>query len=198
MTTRGEDVRADLMARTRRSAEIAERSSEIITMGAAASLEMPHVVFVASSDGARVTDADDNTYIDCQLGFGTHVLGHRHPAVVAALHEAVDRGFQFGIHNPDQERLAALLCEAVPAAEGALFCNSGTEATMYAQRVARAFTGREKVATFEGAYHGAPLPVAALAGMDRDRHRRNGGPRRARRDPRHRPGARTIVTRRGG
>ncbi len=155
MSTRGDEARADLMARTTQSAAISERSSEIITMGAAASLEMPHVVFVASADGARVTDADGNTYIDCQLGFGTHVLGHRHPAVVAALHTAVDRGFQFGIHNPDQERLAELVCEAVPAADGVLFCNSGTEATMYAQRVARAFTGREAVATFDGAYHGA-------------------------------------------
>ncbi len=152
---RGREVRAELAARTARSREISQRSHEVLNMGSAASLEMPHAVFISSADGARVEDADGNVYIDCQLGFGTHVLGHRHPAVVAALHEAVDRGFQFGIHNPAQETLARLVCEASACAEGVIFCNSGTEATMYALRAARAYSGRWKVATFDGAYHGA-------------------------------------------
>lgn len=89
------------------------------------------------------------------LGFGAHVLGHRHPAVEAAVAEQLGKGWHFGIHNPLQEPLARLLTEAVPAAERVIFCNSGTEATMYAIRVARAFTGRTKVAVFDGAYHGA-------------------------------------------
>ncbi|MFN3215315.1 MAG: aspartate aminotransferase family protein [Acidimicrobiales bacterium] len=155
MPTRADEARDALVARTPRSRSIAERSHEVLNMGSAASLEMPHPVFIAASDGARVFDADGNAYIDCQLGFGTHVLGHRHPAVVEALHAAVDRGFQFGIHNPDQERLASMVCEAVPGAEGVIFCNSGSEATFYAIRAARAFTGRDVVATFDGAYHGA-------------------------------------------
>ena len=155
MPTRIEETRSALVARTGRSRDIGRRSHEILNMGSAASLEMPHPVFIAASDRARVYDADGNAYIDCQLGFGTHVLGHRHPAVVEALHDAVDRGFQFGIHNPDQERLASLVREAVPGVEGVIFCNSGSEATFYAIRAARAFTGRDVVATFDGAYHGA-------------------------------------------
>jgi glutamate-1-semialdehyde 2,1-aminomutase len=87
-------------------------------------------------------------------------------SVVAALHEAIDRGFQFGIHNPAQETLASLVCEAVPAAEAVIFCNSGTEATMYAIRVARAATGRSKVATFDGAYHGAHNDVMVVTDPD--------------------------------
>lgn len=152
---RGQDVRAKLAAMTPQSRALAASNREVLNMGSAANLEMPHPVLMAASEGPFLIDVDGNRYIDTMLGFGAHVLGHRHPRVEAAVAEQLAKGWHFGIHNPLQEPLARLVTEAAPAMERVIFCNSGTEATMYAIRVARAFTGKPKVAIFDGAYHGA-------------------------------------------
>ncbi|MBX3707824.1 MAG: aspartate aminotransferase family protein [Pseudomonadales bacterium] len=154
MTTLAE-ARAELLGRTTRSQAIADERAEILNSGLAANLEMPHPIFIERGEGAYVWDADGNRYIDTSVGFGLHMLGHRHPEIEAAIKARSELGWMFGIHTTSQMKLAALLHEASPCAERVVFCNSGTEATMYAIRAARGFSGREKIALFDGAYHGA-------------------------------------------
>ena len=149
------DIYAEFARRTSRSREIHERSKGLIPMEVIGTVDMPYPIYIAEGNGSRVVDVDGNEYIDLSVGFGCHVLGHAHPLVVEAVREAAKSGLQFGLHTPHQEPLARLMVEACPCAESVLFCNSGTEATMYAIRVARAHSGKTKVALFEGGYHGA-------------------------------------------
>ena len=150
-----EDIRAELERKTPRSREALERSSEVLAQLALGTLPMSHPIYIRESKGSRVTDVDGNEYIDLAMGFGPHMLRHAPDVVVDAVKEAVERGTQWALHNPYQEKLARLLVEASPCAEKVVFCNSGTESTMYAIRAARAYTGKSKIAVFEGSYHGA-------------------------------------------
>ncbi len=111
-------------------------------------------VFVERGEGAFLVDVDDNRYIDYVLSFGPLILGHAHPRVVAALEEAVRRGTSYGAPTPLEVELARLVTDAMPSLELVRFVNSGTEATMSALRLARAFTGRTKIVKFVGCYHG--------------------------------------------
>jgi len=150
-----EQARAELLGKTEASRAIAGQRSEILNSGLAANLEMPHPIFLERGDGGHVWDADGNDYIDTSVGFGLHMLGHGHPAIKAAIAERTEKGVMFGIHSTAQMQLAQLLHDASPCAERVVFCNTGSEATMYAFRAARGFTGRDKVAVFDGFYHGA-------------------------------------------
>ena len=148
-------ARAELIAKTPRCHAMSQARAEILNSGLAANVEMPHPIFLESGAGCRVIDADGNSYIDTSVGFGLHMLGHRHPVVHDAIVARADKGWMFGIHSTAQLPLAQLIQEASPCAERVVFCNTGTEATFYAIRAARAFTGRETIALFDGAYHGA-------------------------------------------
>ena len=110
--------------------------------------------FIARGDGAYLWDADGNRYIDYVLSWGPLILGHAHPAVVEALAEAAVRGTSYGAPTALEIELAELVIEMVPSVEMVRFVNSGTEATMSALRLARAYTGRHKIVKFEGCYHG--------------------------------------------
>ena len=148
-------ARAELIAKTPNCRAMSQARAEILNSGLAANSEMPHPIFLESGAGCRVTDADGNTYIDTSVGFGLHMLGHRHPVILDAIVARAHKGWMFGIHSTAQLPLAQLLQEAIPCAERIVFCNTGTEATFYAIRAARAFTGRDGIALFDGAYHGA-------------------------------------------
>lgn len=150
-----EQARAELEAKTPASRAIASDRSEILNSGLAANLEMPHAIFIERGDGSRVFDADGNSYIDTSVGFGLHMLGHNNPLIAEAIKSRTDKGWMFGIHTTAQLGLASLLHDASPCAERVVFCNTGSEATMYAFRAARGFSGREKIALFDGFYHGA-------------------------------------------
>lgn len=153
---RGRDVRARLADKMARSKALSAQTKELMNMGSAASLEMPYPVLMERGEGPYLFDADGNQYIDFQIGFGSLILGHRHPAVQSAILDQADaRGWQFGLHNPNQIPLAELIIKGDNCAERVIFCNTGTEATMYAIRAARAFTGKNKIAVFDGSYHGA-------------------------------------------
>jgi glutamate-1-semialdehyde 2,1-aminomutase len=104
--------------------------------------------------GSYAWDVDGNRYIDYVGSWGPAICGHAHPEVIAALHEALDKGTSFGAPCALENRLAELVIEAVPSVEMVRFVNSGTEACMAVLRLMRAFTGREKVIKFEGCYHG--------------------------------------------
>jgi glutamate-1-semialdehyde-2,1-aminomutase len=127
---------------------------ELLPLVAVGTLNLLHPIYIRSAKGSRVVDVDGNEYIDLVMGFSPHILGHAPDQAMAALHEAAARGFQFAMHSPYVEPLAQLVTDAFPTNEMVLFCNSGTEATMHAIRAARAFTGKSKIAVFEGGYHG--------------------------------------------
>jgi glutamate-1-semialdehyde 2,1-aminomutase len=114
--------------------------------------------------GAEVLDADGNRYLDYVGAFGPLLLGHAHPAVVAAIQDAAEAGGSFGATGPGEVRLAELIRERMPSIERLRFVNSGTEAAMSALRVARAATGRELVIKFDGGYHGHADSLLVEAG----------------------------------
>jgi len=121
-------------------------------------------VFIACGRGSRVTDIDGNTYIDYLASWGPLILGHAAPAVVAAVKAAAEKGSSFGAPTLAETRLAELIVEAVPSIEKVRLVNSGTEATMSAVRLARAFTGRDAIVKFEGCYHGHADGLLVAAG----------------------------------
>jgi glutamate-1-semialdehyde 2,1-aminomutase len=110
--------------------------------------------FVQRAAGSRIWDVDGNEYIDYVLSWGPLILGHTHPAVVAAVREAADLGTSYGAPTPAEVELAELVRDFVPSMEMLRFVSSGTEATMSAIRVARGFTGRDIILKFDGCYHG--------------------------------------------
>ncbi len=111
-------------------------------------------LFIERGAGPYLFDADGNRFIDYVLSWGPLILGHAHPQVVEALRRAVGRGTSYGAPTELETDLAQLVCELVPSAEMVRFVNSGTEATMSAIRLARAYTGRDKIIKFSGNYHG--------------------------------------------
>ena len=111
-------------------------------------------LFIQRGTGPYLYDVDGNRYIDYVLSWGPLILGHAHPQVVAALKEAVEAGTSYGAPSPLEIQLAVEIQSLMPDIEMLRFVNSGTEATMSALRLARAFTGRDKIIKFEGCYHG--------------------------------------------
>jgi glutamate-1-semialdehyde 2,1-aminomutase len=115
----------------------------------------PYPLFVDRGDGAYLYDVDGNEYIDYLLGLGPMILGHRPPKVTAAVVEQIlNRGTVFALPTAQEAELAQKIIAAVPGIDQVRLCNTGTEAVIYALRLARAFTGREKIIRFEGMYHG--------------------------------------------
>ncbi|MFC1977072.1 glutamate-1-semialdehyde 2,1-aminomutase [Chloroflexota bacterium] len=110
--------------------------------------------FIARGQGSRIYDEDGNEFIDYVCSWGPLILGHSHPQVVDALKLAVERGTSFGAPTQLETTLAKIICTAMPSIEMVRFVNSGTEATMTALRLARAFTSRDKIVKFAGGYHG--------------------------------------------
>jgi len=121
-------------------------------------------VFIERGEGPYLYDVDGNRYIDYVLSWGPLILGHAHPAVVSALKEAVACGTSFGAPSPLEIELARLVQSFMPGIEMLRFVNSGTEATMSALRLARAFTRRDKIVKFEGCYHGHADMLLVRAG----------------------------------
>ena len=112
-------------------------------------------IFIRKGKGARIYDVDDNEYIDYVGSWGPLILGHRHPRVVEALERCLKEvGTSFGAPTEMETTLAAMIVEALPSVEMVRLVNSGTEATMSALRLARGYTGRNKIVKFEGCYHG--------------------------------------------
>lgn len=138
------------------STEWGQRSWNVFPGGSLGEYNLPRELSIVLSrgQGARVYDADGVEYIDYTMGWGSVILGHSHPKICEKVREQVERGSNFSYVSRPALELAEELVRAVPCAEKVRFCASGTEATMYAVRFARAFTGREKIVKFEGAYHG--------------------------------------------
>lgn len=120
--------------------------------------------FVQAAKGAYLTDADGNQLLDYVCTWGPAILGHAHPRVVEAVQQQAARGTSFGIPTSLEVEMAKLICSAVPSVQKVRLCNSGTEATMSAIRLARGFTGRDKIIKFEGCYHGHVDSLLVKAG----------------------------------
>jgi len=121
-------------------------------------------LFIKSGCGSKIYDADGNEFIDYVCSWGPLILGHAHPDVVAAVCRAAEGGTSFGAPTKLETRLAKMICEAMPSIEKIRFVSSGTEATMSALRLARAFTKRDKILKFDGCYHGHSDGLLAKAG----------------------------------
>jgi glutamate-1-semialdehyde 2,1-aminomutase len=121
-------------------------------------------VFIDHASGPYLYDVDKNRYLDYVQSWGPMILGHGHPAVLEAVTRASMRGFSFGAPTEAESTLARLVIESVPSLEMVRFVNSGTEATMSALRLARAYTGRNKIIKFSGCYHGHADMLLVQAG----------------------------------
>ena len=127
-------------------------------------------LFIARGEGPHVWDADGNRYLDYVGSWGPLILGHAHAEVAAAIKTAVDNGTSFGAPTELENVLAGMVVDAVPSIETVRFVNSGTEAGMSALRLARAFTGRDKIVKFEGGYHGHADALLVSAGSGAATH----------------------------
>ena len=121
-------------------------------------------VFIDHAHGAYIYDTDGKEYIDYVCSWGPMILGHADPTVVAAVREAAGQGLSFGAPTTMETELAELICSSVASVEQVRMVNSGTEATMSAIRLARGFTGRDKIIKFEGCYHGHADGLLVKAG----------------------------------
>lgn len=153
----------------RRSEELLKRAEQVIPGGVNSPVRAFRAVgggplFVARGAGARIWDADGNEYTDFVGSWGPLLLGHCHPEIVAAIQEALGSGTSFGAPTEREVELAEAIVEAVPSVEMVRLVNSGTEATMSALRLARAFTGRDLTIKFEGCYHGHVDSLLVKAG----------------------------------
>lgn len=121
-------------------------------------------LFIVKGKGSRVWDADGNSFTDYVCSWGPLILGHSNPKTIRAVTTAAAAGTSYGAPSVPELRLAQKVCGAMPSIQRVRFVNSGTEATMSALRLARAFTGRSKVLKFEGCYHGHADPFLTRAG----------------------------------
>jgi len=121
-------------------------------------------VFIKKAKGAYLWDVDDKHYIDYVGSWGPMILGHAHPEVVEAVQRATENGLSFGAPTQIETDLAQRICELIPSVDKVRMVSSGTEATMSALRLARGFTGRDKILKFEGCYHGHSDSLLVKAG----------------------------------
>ena len=140
------------VAKTNISQEWLDRAAEVLPAGGFGNFD-PSIV-IRNGKGGRVWDEDGNEYIDYLIGSGPMLIGHAHPEVTEAVVEQLSRGTTFFANNAAGIELAEVICEAVSCSDQLRFVSTGGEADMYAMRLARAHTGRDKILKFEGGYHG--------------------------------------------
>ncbi|MBI3710827.1 MAG: aminotransferase class III-fold pyridoxal phosphate-dependent enzyme [Proteobacteria bacterium] len=143
-------------ARTPGSAKLSAEAQAVLPSGVTHDSRFiePYGLYVERASGSHKWDVDGNEYVDYYGGHGALLLGHNHPRVTAAVHAAVDRGSHFGANHPLEVRWAQLVQRLVPSAERVRFTSSGTEASLMAVRLARAFTGRPRIVRFRSHFHG--------------------------------------------
>lgn len=175
------------MSPHRRSREIYDRALRVTPLGvhSTSRLRQPHPLYFARAEGPYVYDVDGNRYVDLGMGNGAVILGHGHPVVQTAIRRAAEAGLTCGLEVPWAVAAAERLAAMVPGVEAVLFTNTGTEASLHALRIARAYTGRRRIAKVEASYHGWHDAVWVSTWPDvRDAER--AGPRER---PRPQPGA---------
>ena len=144
------------VSKTSKSKALYERAKKVLPAGVSYAIRYfePYPFYTARAEGSKLFDVDGNEYVDFWLGHTALILGHSPPAVVEAVRKQLERGTHFGTSHELEVKLAEKVVKMVPSAEMVRFTNSGTEANMYATRLARAYTGKNKIAKFEGGWHG--------------------------------------------
>lgn len=153
---RGVSIDEKRLQRNPKSAALYERARKVFPSGVThdSRHHLPFPLYVTHAKGSRKWDVDGNEYVDYRMGHGALILGHNHPAIEAALVEQAREGTHYGVCHELEIRWAELVCEIVPCAERVKFVSSGTEATMMAMRLARAYTGKNKILKIQGGFHG--------------------------------------------
>jgi glutamate-1-semialdehyde 2,1-aminomutase len=151
-----EELLQALIDRTTKSGKLWKDAQEFVPGGllSLARKFKPYPFYTTRGEGAYIWDVDGNRYIDCSTAYGVLLLGHRSEAVAGAIAEAAQNSLIYCTPHPGEIEYTRKLIECIPCAERVLLCNSGTEATMQAARVMRSYTGKKRIAKFEGAYHG--------------------------------------------
>jgi glutamate-1-semialdehyde 2,1-aminomutase len=151
-----EETNAQYFAKTPKSKELNEKAGKFLPGGdtRAATYFRPYPTYMVSGEGCYVYDADGNKYLDFLNNFTQQIHGHNHPKTMEAIRKQLEYGTILGAPHENQAKLAELLCQLIPSVEKIRFCNSGSEATMFAIKGARAYTGRDKIIKVEGIYHG--------------------------------------------
>ncbi|MGH7215119.1 MAG: aminotransferase class III-fold pyridoxal phosphate-dependent enzyme, partial [Tepidisphaeraceae bacterium] len=149
-------ILAAYLARTPRSRGLFARAERVLPTGVTHDIRAlsPYPVYLERAQGSRKWDVDGNEYVDYFGGHGALLLGHAHPAVVEAVRKQVERGTHYGGSHELELMWAEQVCRMVPCARKVRFTASGTEATLLAIRIARAFTGRKKIVRLLGHFHG--------------------------------------------
>lgn len=165
----GESVDARTMLAMDRSARLMERAVRLMPGGVNSPVRAFRSVggnplFMERGEGSRIFDVDGNSYIDFVMSYGPLVLGHAYPEVIEAIENTARKGTTFGAPTEPEVELADLVCGSVPSVEMVRMTNSGTEATMSAIRLARGYTGRERILKFDGNYHGHGDALLVSAG----------------------------------
>jgi glutamate-1-semialdehyde 2,1-aminomutase len=151
---------------TQKSKALYERSVRHIPGGVNSPVRFfePYPFFTSHASGSKLFDVDGNTYIDYCLAYGPLFLGHAHPEVIGAVSQQLQKGTAYGTPSEAEVELSEIVSGIVPCMESLRLVNSGTEATMHAIRLARGYTGKDKIIKFEGCYHGAHDSVLVQAG----------------------------------
>jgi glutamate-1-semialdehyde 2,1-aminomutase len=147
---------SDYVSKTPNSRVLYERAKKVLPGGVSYGIRYfePYPFYTSRAKGSKLYDVDGNEYVDFWLGHTALILGHGHPIVMDAVRKQLQKGTHYGTCHELEVKLAEQVAKMVPSAEMTRFTNSGTEANMYAARLARAHTGRKKVAKFEGGWHG--------------------------------------------
>ena len=164
------DYLAGLAEKTPGSHALRTQAELVLSGGVSSHFKAWQPFYVSKAEGSHLTDVDGNDYVDLVMGFGPNSLGHSPAVVTAAVRAVLDHGTSLAVATPLEVELAQTISRLVPSMEQMRFVVTGTEATMMALRTARAFTGRDRVARFEGHYHGqhdgALASVAHVAGSE--------------------------------
>ena len=144
------------VSKTPNSRILYERAKKVLPAGVSYAIRYfePYPFYTARAKGSRLYDVDGNEYVDFWLGHTALILGHGYPAVTNAVRKQLQKGTHYGTCHELEIKLAEQVAKLVPNAQMTRFTNSGTEANMYATRLARAYAGKNKIAKFEGGWHG--------------------------------------------
>lgn len=154
MTTHAQELER-YRSQTRKSLEMYSRAEAVLPLGVSSNFRTyePYPIYIDRAEGSKLWDVDGREYTDFSMCFGALMVGHSHPLLVEAIAGAAGRGTLYGMPHDRELRAAELICERF-SLEQMRFTNSGSESTMHAIRLARTYTGRDKLLKFEGAYHG--------------------------------------------
>ena len=150
-----EQVTEQYRQKTRKSSEMFRKSIVRLPggIGGSAPTIDPYPIYLRKGEGAKVWDVDDNEYLDFNLCWGVLLVGHRHPRLIEGLQNQLDHGTIFGLPHEESIKVADELARRFPI-DKVRFVNSGSESTLYAIRLARRYTGKDKIIKIEGSYHG--------------------------------------------